>query len=238
MGEQIKIIGFATAVCLVCSLLLAVAYSGLKESIDRNKALDAKTKVLTAFGVEVFDKKSGKALMNAKKIEAVFAEQVESKVLDFAGNLTEVKIDDLENEDFSKPNKKGEKKYYPLFIYTDAKSGKTRYGIHVSGRALWSLVKGYLALEDDCSTVAGIAFYEHEETPGLGGEIEKPFFQDRFKGKVFSVDAPFRIVKPGAKTDDHSIDGITAATMTCNGVAIFLNADYLVYAKYFKTLKK
>lgn len=33
---------------------------------------------------------------------------------------------------------------------------------------------GYLALDKDLNTVKGIIFYEHGETPGLGGEIENP----------------------------------------------------------------
>ena len=97
-----------------------------------------------------------------------------------------------------------------------------------------------MALDGDLSTISGIVFYEHQETPGLGGEVEKPFFQDRFKGKKWITDGvvqTFRITKPGGANDDHSVDGITAATMTCIGVESFLNADYAVYNKYFETLR-
>ena len=42
-----------------------------------------------------------------------------------------------------------------------------------------------LLLIPDCETAKGITFYKHGETPGLGGEVEKPWFQDNFIGKKF-----------------------------------------------------
>ncbi|NIQ76082.1 MAG: FMN-binding protein, partial [Gammaproteobacteria bacterium] len=60
----------------------------------------------------------------------------------------------------------GYKKYYPYFVYSDPETGTKLYGIHVSGMGLWSIVKGYLALNSDKETVAGLAVYDHAETPG------------------------------------------------------------------------
>ncbi|PKK96399.1 MAG: hypothetical protein CVV58_06550, partial [Tenericutes bacterium HGW-Tenericutes-3] len=50
-------------------------------------------------------------------------------------------------------------------------------------KGLWSTLYGYLALETDLKTIKGISFYKHAETPGLGGEIDKPEFQKNFYGK-------------------------------------------------------
>lgn len=240
MGNELKTIGFAVAICLVCSLLLAAVYSGLKEAQDRNKAVDMKVKVLTVFGVKIVDER-GKVIMTTGEIEDIFASQVEGKVLNRNGEPVDVNIIDLTDDQINVRDKENLKQYYPLYVYTYAESGNKRYAIHVSGRGLWSVIKGYLALEDDLSTIAGIAFYEHQETPGLGGEIEKDFFQDGFKGKTFLADGEvkrFRVVKPGAAGDNHSVDGITAATMTCRGVEEFLNSDFGVYNRYFETLRQ
>ena len=48
---------------------------------------------------------------------------------------------------------------------------------------MWGTLYGYFALSDDYDTVKGITFYDHKETPGLGGEVEKKWFQDNFIGK-------------------------------------------------------
>lgn len=240
MGKELKVIAFAAAVCLICSLLLAAVYSGLKPLQDRNKALDVKIKVLTALGAKVADE-GGKVTKSAVEIEEMFSAQIEGLVIDSDGKLVDVAIVDLTEEQINKRRDNGLKDYYPLYVATDPDSGRKRYAIHVSGRALWSVVKGYMALEEDGSTIAGMAFYEHQETPGLGGEIEKPFFQDSFREKKFLSAGKvqlFRILKPGQPTDSHSIAGITAATMTCNGVAEFLNDDFQVYHKYFESIRK
>ncbi|MFC1496884.1 NADH:ubiquinone reductase (Na(+)-transporting) subunit C [Verrucomicrobiota bacterium] len=240
MGKELKTIGFAAIICLVCSLLLAAVYSGLKSEQDRNKVVDMKVKVLTAFGVDISDDK-GRITKTSKEIEEIFDAQVKGEVLDNNGNLVDLSVGSLTEEQINTRDEDGLKQYYPLYTYTDLNSGRKLYGIHVSGKGLWSLIKGYLAMEDDLFTIAGIAFYEHQETPGLGGEIEKDFFQNGFKGKTFienGVVKEFRVIKPGTKGDDHCVDGITAATMTCKGVANFLNSDFAVYNKYFEKSRK
>jgi len=86
----------------------------------------------------------------------------------------------------------------------------------------------YVALDADLNTIRGISFYEHGETPGLGGEIENPNWQAGWKGKrVYDADdaVVLQVVKSG-KTDgvsaEHRIDGISGATMTGNGVSAML----------------
>ncbi len=240
MGKELKEIGFAALVCLVCGLCLAIVYSGLKSEQDRNKTLDMRVKVLTAIGVGIANDK-GKVIKTAEEIEEIFSANIQETVLDGSGTPLDVKIVDLTDAQINVRTEDGLKEYYPLYVYTNPESGKKRYAIHISGRGLWSVIKGYLALEEDLSTIAGVAFYEHQETPGLGGEIEKDFFQDSFKGKTFMEAGElkeFKIIKPGSKGDNHCVDGITAATMTCNGVSVFLNSDFAVYNKYFAKLRK
>jgi Na+-transporting NADH:ubiquinone oxidoreductase subunit C len=57
-----------------------------------------------------------------------------------------------------------------------------------------------MALEGDANTVAGLGFYEHAETPGLGGEVDNPNWKAQWTGKqVYKDDAvALRLVKGGA----------------------------------------
>ena len=242
MREQLKIIIFATVVCLICSVLLAFVSTALKPRQERNKANDIKTKVLMVFGEKVTNKK-GKVCISQNEIDSIFTNRISGIVLDAEGNLVKDKnVGDLTPQEISDRNKEtGLKAYYPVYIYKNKETGKKLYAIHVSGKGLWSTIKGYMALEEDLSTIAGMVFYEHQETPGLGGDVEKPYFQDRFKGKQWldkGVVQEFEITKPGGAANNHSIDGITAATMTCNGVEAFLNDDFKIYNKYFEKLRK
>jgi len=237
-----KIIGFAAAVCLVCSILLAFAATALGPRQARNKANDIKTKVLAVFGEKVLDEK-GKLCVSLDELDAVFEERISGIVLDSEGNLLEGKeVSELTPREISDIDKEtGLKAFYPVYVYENKETGKQLYAIHVSGKGLWSTIKAYMALETDLSTISGIVFYEHQETPGLGGEVEKPYFQDSFIGKKWLEDGviqEFAITKPGMADNDHSVDGITAATMTCNGVEAFLNNDFKVYNKYFEKIRK
>ena len=57
------------------------------------------------------------------------------------------------------------------------------YIFPVHGKGLWSTLYGFLALTPDFSTSKGLGFYEHAETPGLGGEIDNPKWKSLWVGK-------------------------------------------------------
>ena len=79
-------------------------------------------------------------------------------------------------------------------------------------------------MDADGSTVRGFTVYQHQETPGLGGEIEKKWFQKNFQGKkIVNEQGEFvsvsvakgqveEVVPSGKK--EHYVDGISGATMT------------------------
>ena len=103
-----------------------------------------------------------------------------------------------------------------------------------------------MALDRDLKRILGVSFYKHGETPGLGGEVEKDWFQEQFEDRpVFADGKVKRIVVAKGKAlgerslpDRELVDGISGATLTGNGVTRFLNADLGRYEAYFKGLRK
>ena len=83
---------------------------------------------------------------------------------------------------------------------------------------------GYLALEPDANTVVGLRFYEHGETPGLGGEIDDERWLRNWTGKrIYGASGePLIGVVKGAGRSVHEVDGITGATLTGEGVTNLL----------------
>ena len=128
-----------------------------------------------------------------------------------------------------------------VFTWTEDGADKpSKYAFPISGRGLWSLLEGYMALESDYETIAGITFYKHGETPGLGAEIEKSWFQKQFAGKkLYSDGKPteFTVAKPGAAQGSHEVDGISGATLTGKGVQALIRKDAAMYADYFNQLR-
>jgi len=112
------------------------------------------------------------------------------------------------------------------------------YILPVSGKGLWSTIKGFIALEADVNTVRGISFYEHAETPGLGGEIDKEYFTRRFQGKKIFRDGQLVSVTIAKgmmqEESDYGVDGISGASLTTAGINRFLREDLERYAPLLK----
>ena len=124
-----------------------------------------------------------------------------------------------------------------VFLYKPDSLGGAVQAVAVKfeGPGLWGPIKGFLALGPDMKVIRGIVFTEQEETPGLGGDIATPGFQDQFTGKAIedaSGQAGIRIVRTGASAENE-VDAITGATITCNKVEALLNAtiDRIVEAR-------
>ena len=91
---------------------------------------------------------------------------------------------------------------------------------------MWSTLYGFISLESDLNTVAGITFYEHKETPGLGGEVDNPKWKAMWPGKLVrdtGDEVRIEIIKgqvaEGSADASHQIDGLSGATITSRGVS-------------------
>ena len=91
----------------------------------------------------------------------------------------------------------------------------------IRGYGLWGTLYGYLSLDSDLNTVRGIEYYDHKETPGLGGEVDNPDWKSDWYGKrIYNDDGSVGLyVTKGASSTDYEIDGISGATLTTNGVS-------------------
>lgn len=112
-----------------------------------------------------------------------------------------------------------------VFLVRDDAGRFERIVLPVHGYGLWSTMHGFLALERDLDTVAGIGFHEHAETPGLGGEIDNPRWLAGWVGKRLHDDGGGLVlqvlrgpVPDGAPDPQHKIDGLSGATLTARGV--------------------
>lgn len=136
---------------------------------------------------------------------------------------------------------------YKLIFRYKPEGALKAYILPISGKGLWGMIYGYIALDTDLATVKGIRFYKHQETPGLGGEIEKPWFTSQFEGKrILDTDGKFTsisIVKGKASIKyegeklTHYVDGISGATITGKSVNKFLESDLRKFEPYFQRLR-
>ena len=238
MLDRLKSIQFVMIVSFISSLMLAFMATFLKPSIDNNIELDKKKSLLKSIGIDV-------AGFDEQTLDLKYKYHIEELVINKNGNIVDnIKLSDLiwkEDKGSGSINYENSKsgninEYLPIYK-TNNPNG---YIIPISGKGLWSTLKGYFALADDKNTTMGIVFYEHGETPGLGAEVDKPWFQNQFKieqgKKNFDENGSLVSIYVNKKkfTDDkpHEVDGITGATVTADGVTKFLKRDLMRYETF------
>lgn len=227
------IFGFAAAVCLVCSIFVSGAAVALKPRQEENKVLDRQEKVLSVAGLV----RPGEEL-TPDMVRARFDENIVARVIDLE---TGEYVDDVDPTEFDMraamkdPAQSVEAPANPAkvmrlpkhaLVYHVLNEGKVDQVIlPIQGKGLWSTLYGFLALEADGQTIAGIVFYEHGETPGLGGEVENPKWRAGWKGrKVYGEDGTpeIEVIKgsaPPASVASYKVDGLSGATITSRGVS-------------------
>jgi Na+-transporting NADH:ubiquinone oxidoreductase subunit C len=233
MAEQNPAKPFYSVLVLafVCSALVAGAAVGLRPMQEANRILDRQKNILYAAGL----------YEQGKTIDQLFA-PIETRVVDLStgkfvpedqispesyNQLKAALSDDLgrnlsPEEDIAKL--RHQEKY--SLVYLVMKDGKIdQIILPVRGKGLWSTMYAYVALDGDLNTIRGVSFYEHGETPGLGGEIENESWQKGWQGKEIYNDKgemELQFAKGKAATEGPAklfqIDGLSGATLTTKGV--------------------
>lgn len=221
---------FMIIVTIILGSFLSVANSTLKSQQKQNVENDSKKNILASLGY----KQNLEKPWTSDDIKKIFDENIDAYVLDKDGFRTDLDPKSIDSET--------DIEYFP--IYVDLRNGIPQgYSIPISGKGLWSTLYGFFALEPDGITVKGITFYAHKETPGLGGEVDKPWFQNNFIGKKIINDngelIGIKVVKGKANPESpYEVDGISGATITSKGLESFLVDDLKKYEKFFKNIRK
>jgi Na+-transporting NADH:ubiquinone oxidoreductase subunit C len=110
-------------------------------------------------------------------------------------------------------------------VYVAHRADGTVIILPLWGQGMWAPIQAYLALENDCSTVAGFAVYEHGETPGVGDRIERPAWEKSWIGlRPFDSEGRVMLAPRGSGRlsasleEMHAFDAISGATVTVNAV--------------------
>lgn len=241
----------ATTLCLVCSVLVSAAAVILRPAQQEQKTLDIQRNILRVAGV--YDE-SRSVSSQFKVVEPVLVQLGQSSQPRIA-DPSEEGID-LKTYDPAKAAKKpndsvdvspagalpqiSRREIFTIVYEIRKDDGSLDQVIlPIYGKGLWSTLYGFLAVDADGVTVRGITFYQHGETPGLGGEVDNPVWQAIWPGKKLFTqkalgaaafdhlpEADIEIVKgavePTTPAGEFKVDGLSGATITSNGVTSFL----------------
>jgi Na+-transporting NADH:ubiquinone oxidoreductase subunit C len=224
----------AFSLSIVCAIFVSAATVMLKPVQEVNKALDRKRNILAAAGM----------LEEGKSVDEQFS-QVSTRIVDlrtgkFVEDVDPQKYDQRKAaKDPSQSDKLSDdqdiarifrREHYSVVYVVESSTGEIdKVILPVRGYGLWSTLYGFIALEADANTVAGLGFYEQGETPGLGGEVDNPRWKALWPGKEVYRDGEVAVglikgaVDPTGNNAPWQVDGLAGATLTSRGVTHLLH---------------
>ena len=243
---------FAAAVCGVCSIFVSGAAVSLKEKQVANALLDKQKKVLGVTGLL----KAGET-PSAQQVQDIFAKSIRPKIINLkTGEYVDGDVNTFDQLKASKdPSQSKAAPANPAkvaripdnaMVYQVVEGEQVKMVVlPVEGKGLWSTLYGFLALDNDVNTIKGLTFYQHGETPGLGGEVDNPKWKALWPGrKAFGEDGKpkIEVVKGQAgpvAEDPYRVDGLSGATITARGVGYLVqfwigDDGFGPYLKQFK----
>ena len=227
----------AITVCLVCSVVVSAAAVMLAPMRLKNQELDMKQNILRAAGLLPADARVDD---RGRGIEEIFAEFevravdlntgefVDTVDLEHYNPIKAARIPRLSmkvpgDQDIAVIGRR--ENISMVYIKRGENGGIDRLVLPVRGYGLWGTLLGYLALEGDLETIAGLGFYFHKETPGLGGEVDNPRWKALWRGvRAFDENGEpaVRLVKTrspqSSEVAAYEVDALSGATLTSRGV--------------------
>tara|TARA_B100000378_G_scaffold54361_3_gene40135 strand:+ start:1572 stop:2354 length:783 start_codon:yes stop_codon:yes gene_type:complete len=235
-GSVVYNLFFAAAVCVVCAVFVSSSAVALRERQEYNAAIDKQRNVLAVSGMVGDDEE-----LTPEEVERRFA-AIEQIIVDL-GTGEEVSGIDPSTFDQRRasrdpatstaaPPNAAQVVRLPnqalVYKVRDAQGQPSLHVLPVEGLGLWGTLYGFIALDGALETVQALTFYEHIETPGLGGEVDNPRWKALWRGRrPFNDDLEPNLTvikgRAGSPTEDpHRVDGLSGATMTSRGVTNLL----------------
>ena len=165
-NSNVYTILYAAVMVVIVAFLLVFVSQTLKERQTANVINDTKQQILSALNLR---DQADVAATYADVIKYDALMQPNGKLMEYEGDF---------NTSYKSEFDKGN-----LHVFIAQVNGEQKFVIPMNGLGLWGTIWGYIALNDDRSTVYGVYFSHSSETPGLCGEIASLKFQDRFPGK-------------------------------------------------------
>lgn len=229
----------AFILCVVCSLLVSVAAVALKRPQEINEELDRKRNILDATGIAYDETGAPASELSRGQIDELF-QRIDTKLVDIdSGEYVDWSDEQIAAYDARAAARDPEEsiriqdatfdigidrreKVAPVYFVRDEQGDIEQVVLPVYGKGLWSTLYGYLAIRSDLQTVQGLTFYDHGETPGLGGEVENPMWKAQWQGRYLYGEEGTPAVGvakgPAPRDSKYLVDGLSGATITARGV--------------------
>ena len=230
----------AVLLCLVCSLLVSASAVGLRSLQERNKLRDKQKNILIAAGLfdpsqhdnedvdelikgvvpRIVDLDTGEFLEESEYTAEInpsdYDQAQASNVPEFSYTLTTA-------EDVA--SIKRVERYSYVYLVMDGDEVKQMV-LPIRGYGLWSTLWGFVAIDaqslkqgPEQLTITGLKYYQQQETPGLGGEVDNPNWLAQWPDKhIYDANWNVKLDVSKDAQGEYEVDALSGATITSNGV--------------------
>ena len=208
--------------CIACAVVVSVTAVSVRPEQNLNVENEKKLKILAAAGIMTDEVEK-----EFSKIKTLYVDFKSNQLVEVTENYDHIKASSNVAQSSLVPKEqdiailKRRENVAPIYVWYSEQNQIQKIVLPIRGYGLWGTLYGYLSLDADLNTVKGIEYYDHKETPGLGGEVDNPEWKSDWNGKkVYDSSGNVVLyVTKGPSTEEYEIDGISGATLTSNGVS-------------------
>jgi Na+-transporting NADH:ubiquinone oxidoreductase subunit C len=207
--------------CIACAVIVSVTAVSVRPEQNLNIENEKKLKILAAAGIVTDEVEK-----EFSKIETLYVDFASNQLVQVENNYDHIKASASVEASSIVPKDqdiailKRRENIAPIYVWYSDEEQIQKVVLPIRGYGLWGTLYGYISLDADLNTVKGIEYYDHKETPGLGGEVDNPVWKSDWNGKkIYDTSGEVILyVTKGPSSKDYEIDGISGATLTSNGV--------------------
>ena len=207
--------------CVACAVIVSVTAVSVRPEQNLNIENEKKLKILAAAGIVTDEVEK-----EFSNIETLYVDFASGQLVQVENNYDHIKASASAQSSSIVPKDqdiailKRRENIAPIYVWYSEEEQIQKVVLPIRGYGLWGTLYGYISLDSDLNTVKGIEYYDHKETPGLGGEVDNPDWKSDWDGKKVydSSGKVILYVTKGPSSEDYEIDGISGATLTSNGV--------------------
>ena len=207
--------------CVACAVIVSVTAVSVRPEQNLNIENEKKLKILAAAGIVTDEVEK-----EFSNIETLYVDFASGQLVQVENNYDHIKASASAQSSSIVPKDqdiailKRRENIAPIYVWYSEEELIHKVVLPIRGYGLWGTLYGYISLDSDLNTVKGIEYYDHKETPGLGGEVDNPDWKSDWDGKKVydSSGKVILYVTKGPSSEEYEIDGISGATLTSNGV--------------------
>ena len=198
--------------CIACAVVVSVTAVTVRPEQNLNVENEKKLKILAAAGITTDEVEK-----EFSKIKTLYVDFKSNQLVEVTENYDHIKASSNVAQSSLVPKEqdiailKRRENVAPIYVWYSEQNQIQKIVLPIRGYGLWGTLYGYLSLDADLNTVKGIEYYDHKETPGLGGEVDNPVWKSDWNGKKVydSSGNVILYVTKGPSTEEYEIDGIS-----------------------------